>query len=125
MLQLEENIHLLAFSSSWVKPVDDWSFKFATAQFGTCNVGLAQKRGPSTRKNRKQSATSEIMADANWKTVHWWRGGKLSKLVFQTGILPRTMVKKAARQGKSVLIVFAWFLLVCSLNTFSFFLLKV
>lgn len=101
-LQLEENIHVLALSGSWAKPVDDFSFKIATAQFASGNVGSAQKRGPGTRRNQKQSAASQIMDDANWNIVNWWRGGKLSKLIFQTGVLPRTMVKKAARQGKSV-----------------------
>lgn len=99
LLELEENIHSLALSGGWFKPVDEWSVKLSTAQFGTCVVGSAQKRGPSTRRNRKQSATSEITAAADWKYVHWWRGGKLSKVVLQTGILPRSLVKKAARQG--------------------------
>ncbi|XP_058087295.1 DDT domain-containing protein PTM-like [Magnolia sinica] len=99
LLELEENMHILALSGGWVKPVDDWSVESSTTQATTCVVGPAKKRGP-VRKNRKQSATSEITPDASSRShINWWRGGKLSKLVFQKGILPHSIVKRAARQG--------------------------
>ncbi|KAL5981949.1 hypothetical protein ACLOJK_016016 [Asimina triloba] len=99
--KLEENIHALALSGGWLKPVDDWSVDSSTAPTSVCMIAPAKKRGPN-KKNRKQSATSEITADAPSKSpVNWWRGGKLSKMVFQKGILPRPVSKRAARQGGS------------------------
>ncbi|XP_077235886.1 DDT domain-containing protein PTM-like [Tasmannia lanceolata] len=106
LLELEENIRIIALSGAWVKPVDDWSVGFSTAQIGTHSVAPAQKRGPGTRRSKKQSSTPEITSNTSQITldqmkVRWWRGGKLSKLVYQKGILPRSVVKKAARQGGS------------------------
>ncbi|OVA17876.1 zinc finger protein [Macleaya cordata] len=103
LLELEENIRLVAFSKGWVKLVDDWLVESSGTQSGTCSVGPTPKR-PGGRRNKKQSATSEIKTepcDDDSKNFRWWRGGKLLKLVFQKGILPCPIVKKAARRGGS------------------------
>ncbi|KAF8397829.1 hypothetical protein HHK36_016754 [Tetracentron sinense] len=101
---LEENIRLIALSGAWVKLVDDWSDDSSMAQNSMCFVGPTQKRGAGSRRNRKQSATSEVTTDPshdNSSDFSWWRGGKLSSLIYQKGILPCSMVKRAARQGGS------------------------
>ncbi|XP_010278256.1 PREDICTED: DDT domain-containing protein PTM-like [Nelumbo nucifera] len=104
LLELEENIRPLAFTGGWVKLVDDWSVEFSVSQSASHHVGPTQKRGPGGRRSRKQSMTSEITSytcQDNLRDVNWWRGGKLSKFIFQKGILPCSVVKKAARQGGS------------------------
>ncbi|KAI3989813.1 hypothetical protein MKX01_040783 [Papaver californicum] len=102
LLELEENIRLVALSKVWVKLVDDWLVESSVTQNATGSVGPTPRRGG--RRNKKQLAISETATepgDDNPKEFTWWRGGKLSKLVFQKGILPCPVVKKAARRGGS------------------------
>ncbi|KAF8403202.1 hypothetical protein HHK36_011301 [Tetracentron sinense] len=98
-----ENIRLIALSGGWVKMVDEGSVESSFVQSATCSVGSTQKHGPGGRRNRKQSA-SQIATNpchGNLSYINWWRGRKVSKLVFQKRMLPCSMVKKAARQGGS------------------------
>lgn len=100
-LQLEENIRTIALSGEWIKLVDDVLVESSVIQGPTCTVGTSQRRGPYSRRGRKQSAIQEIIDDeCNDKSFVWWQGGKLSKIIFQRAILPCSLVKKAARQGK-------------------------
>uniref|UniRef100_A0A5B6ZD09 DDT domain-containing protein PTM n=1 Tax=Davidia involucrata TaxID=16924 RepID=A0A5B6ZD09_DAVIN len=104
LLEFEENIRIIALSGDWVRLVDDWSVESSVTQSATCAVGSTQKRGPSGRRGRKQSTMSEVITDDchdNLRDFMWWRGGMLSKLIFQKGLLPRSLVKKAACQGGS------------------------
>ncbi|KAF5931088.1 hypothetical protein HYC85_031961 [Camellia sinensis] len=102
LLELEEHIRTVALSVDWVKLVDNWSVESSVTQSTTCAAGSTQKRGPRGRRGRKPSAISEVTSDDsldNLSDFTWWRGGKLSKRIFQRGVLPRSLVKKAARQG--------------------------
>lgn len=99
-MQLEEHIRIIALSGDWVKLVDGMLDESLMIQSSTCTIGTTQKRGLSGRRNRKQSAVSEVTADGcRDQSFEWWRGGKLSKIIFQRAILPRSLVRKAARQG--------------------------
>ena len=102
-LQLEENIRAVAFSGDWVKLVDDWSVESSVTRNATFASGSSSthKRG---RRGRKQSAVPKVTANDsldNLSDVNWWRGGILSKLILQRGVLPCSMVKRAARQGNT------------------------
>ncbi|KAL7198312.1 hypothetical protein ACSBR2_020753 [Camellia fascicularis] len=102
LLELEENIRSVALSGDWVKLVDSWSVESFVTQSATFATGSTQKRGPGGRRGRKPSVISEVTSDDsidNLSDFNWWRGGILSKLILHTGVLPRSMVKKAARQG--------------------------
>ncbi|KAF5194958.1 Ddt domain-containing protein ptm [Thalictrum thalictroides] len=98
LLELEEHIRPVAFSGDWIKLVDDWMVESSAVQ--NASVGAPLKR-PGGRRSRKQAAIEVPIdpCDDDKRIVNWWRGGKLSKLVFQKGILPCSIVKKAARQG--------------------------
>ncbi|KAL3530436.1 hypothetical protein ACH5RR_009758 [Cinchona calisaya] len=103
LLELEENIRTIALSGDWVKLVDGWSAESSVTQSATSGSGSTQKRRPG-RRGRKMSTVTEVTADDGRDMLAdftWWRGGKLTKLLFQKGILPRTLVKKSARQGGS------------------------
>ncbi|KAK6926666.1 Zinc finger, PHD-finger [Dillenia turbinata] len=101
LLQLEENISLVAFSADWLKLVDDSSVGSSVAHNATNAVALTQKRGPG-RRSKKHFALSEVTSDdCPNKFYCWWRGGRLSKNIFQKGILPHKMIRKAARLGGS------------------------
>lgn len=100
MLELEENIRTIALSGDWVKLVDDCSTESSASQSAASATGSTQKRRPG-RRGRKPSVTAEVATDSQdlLSDFTWWRGGTLSKRIFQRGILPCSMVKKAARQG--------------------------
>ncbi|GMG98484.1 hypothetical protein Nepgr_000324 [Nepenthes gracilis] len=103
LLQLEENLRTIALSGDWVKLVDNLMNESSMTQI-TCPAGSTEKHGPNGRRNRKHLITSEVTADDTyeWRSDYsWWRGGKLSKLVVERGILPRAMLRKVARQGGS------------------------
>ncbi|KAL6195903.1 hypothetical protein ACLB2K_031520 [Fragaria x ananassa] len=101
LLKLEENIRTIALSGEWIKLVDDVLVESSVIQGPTCTVGTSQRRGPYSRRGRKQSAIQEVIDDEYDKSFVWWQGGKLSKIIFQRAILPCSLVKKAARQGGS------------------------
>lgn len=104
LLELEENIRMVAFCTDWVKLVDDIAVESSAVQSAASAVGSAQRRGPGGRRGRKLSSSSEVTDDDGQDTSKgfvWWRGGMLSKHLFQRGALPQSMVKKAACQGGS------------------------
>lgn len=99
-MQLEKNISLIVLSGEWVKPMDDRVGESSVIQSVASNVGTLQKRGLGGKRGRKLSTTSEVLADdESNQGFNWWRGGKITKFIFQKEILPRAMVRKAARQG--------------------------
>lgn len=107
LLQFEENIRPIALSGDWIKLVDGWSAESSVIQNSVAAVGSTQKRKPSKR-GRKLSITTEVNAFGGRDTsadFTWWRGSMLSKLLFKKGSLPRSMVKKAARQGIHIILV--------------------
>ena len=100
-MQLEENIRTIALSGDWVKLVDGWSAEYSVTPNAVNASGSTQKRRPG-RRGRKTSFMTEVTADDSQDILAdftWWRGGKLTKLLLQKGVLPRILVKKSARQG--------------------------
>lgn len=97
--QLEENIRSISFFGEWVKLMDDWLVEFSMVQSATSTLGTAQKRAPSGRRYKKRSATDEATTEGRPENFVWWRGGKFTKFIFQKAILPKSMVRKAAREG--------------------------
>lgn len=97
--QLEENIRTIVFCGDWVKLMDDWLVEFSMVQSATSTLGTAQKRAPSGRRYKKRLANDEATADGCPENFVWWRGGKFTKFIFQKAVLPKSMVRKAARQG--------------------------
>ncbi|KAL5056199.1 hypothetical protein RYX36_036881 [Vicia faba] len=100
LLKLEENIRIVAFCGDWVKLMDDWSVEFPIIQSATSTLGTIQKRAPSGKRCKKKSSIDEAIVNVS-KEGMWWRGGKVTKYIFQSAALPKSMVRKAARQGGS------------------------
>ncbi|KAK9168444.1 hypothetical protein Syun_000584 [Stephania yunnanensis] len=102
LLELEENVRVISLSGDWVKMVEDWLIESSALKSSTCSTGPTMKR--PGRRGRKSSAISDVAAAPSedvFNIINWWRGGKITKLVFQKAILPHSIVKKAARQGGS------------------------
>ncbi|KAJ8749984.1 hypothetical protein K2173_013899 [Erythroxylum novogranatense] len=101
LLELEQNMRSIAVSGDWVKAVDDWLVESSGTQAAGNIVATTQKRGPCGKRQKKEYVISDISHDNNEKCFVWWRGGKLSELVFHRAILPQSALKTAARQGGS------------------------
>lgn len=100
--QLEQNIRMLAFFEDWTKLTDDWLAESYMIQSAACSVGTTQKLAPSGRRYRKHSAFGELRAYGCHKNnFSWWQGGKHTKFIFLKAVLPKSMARKAARQGIS------------------------
>ncbi|XP_024982713.1 DDT domain-containing protein PTM-like isoform X2 [Cynara cardunculus var. scolymus] len=101
LLEFERNIRDIAFSADWIRLVDDMGFENQVAQNAKNAAASTQRRGPG-RRGRKPAIILEV-TDADGKDLStnfaWWRGGMLSKHIFQKGILPQRMIKNAARHG--------------------------
>ncbi|XP_020231011.1 DDT domain-containing protein PTM [Cajanus cajan] len=100
LLKLEENIRTIALCGEWVKLVDDWLAEFSTMQTTACTLGTTQKRATCGR-HKKQLSINKVTAVGCHENFTWWHGGKFTKSVFQKAVLPKSMVRKAARQGGS------------------------
>ncbi|XP_027340663.1 DDT domain-containing protein PTM-like isoform X2 [Abrus precatorius] len=98
LLKLEENIRTIAYCGDWVKLMDDWLVEFSTKQSTACTLGTSQKRATRGRC-KKQLSTDKVKADGCHENFAWWHGSKFTKSVFQKAVLPKSMVRKAARKG--------------------------
>ncbi|KAK4255189.1 hypothetical protein QN277_008216 [Acacia crassicarpa] len=102
LLELEENVRIISFTGEWVKLMDDWLVESFIIQGASSSVGTIQTRAPSGRRHKKQSAIDEVTADGSQeKNFDWWHGGKSMKILFLKAVLPKSAVRKAARQGGS------------------------
>lgn len=97
--QLEENIRIIAFSGDWVKLMDDWLVQSLTILSATSTLGTTQKRAPSGRSRKQLSI--KVTAKSCHENFAWWNGVKFTKSIFQKAVLPKSTVRKAARQGIS------------------------
>lgn len=55
---------------------------------------------------RKRSRYSDIESNSSNTSglgTYWWRGGRLSRHLFNWKVLPRSLVIKAARQGLKII----------------------
>ena len=101
-VQLESNIRGVAFSASWLKPIDDWPVESPGLSAGSSRPAPYHKRGAGGRRGRRRSLALESGAatatddDNSWT---WWTGGDISKRTLQRGALLCSTIRKAARQG--------------------------
>ncbi|XP_023738116.1 DDT domain-containing protein PTM [Lactuca sativa] len=103
LLEFEKNTRSIAFSADWIKLVDDMGLEKQVNTSVKNVVGSSQKR--PGRPGRKPAVIVPEVTDNDGKDASvdfsWWRGGMLSKHIFQKGILPQMMLKHAARLGGS------------------------
>ncbi|XVE59950.1 hypothetical protein DITRI_Ditri05aG0087600 [Diplodiscus trichospermus] len=105
LLKFEANLHHLALSSEWMKPVDSAvsmgsAFHIVTASSrGSAKHGIARKRGRCNDGECNPTSNPAV-----GPSICWWRGGRVSRQLFNWKVLPRTLVCKAARQagGKKI-----------------------
>nr|KJB09355.1 hypothetical protein B456_001G136300 [Gossypium raimondii] len=108
LLTLEANLHHLALSTDWMKHVDSAvimgsaSHVVIASSRGSAKHGIARKRG-SCNDNESNPTSNPAVGPS----ICWWRGGRVSRQLFNWKVLPCSLVSKAARQG----LHFSFFLL--------------
>lgn len=100
LLLLEANLHHLVLSPEWRKHMDSVTKMGSASHIVTSSSRLSSKHGIS----RKRSRFSDVEAKPSLKAVTglgllWWRGGRLSRELFNWKVLPRALTSKAARQA--------------------------
>jgi hypothetical protein len=102
-MQLESNLSDRALSADWLKHVD------SVVTMGSASHIVVSSSRASSRQGigRKRARQSDIESSSSSKTtgglaMYWWRGGRLSRKLFNCKVLPRSFVTKAARQGLQV-----------------------
>lgn len=100
LLTLESNIWLRALSDDWLKHVDS-----AVTVGSAAHIVTSKLRMPSRNvigKKRSKSSDPEPHSSKNASSglgLYWWRGGRLTRKLFNWKVLPRSLACKAARQG--------------------------
>lgn len=100
LLKLESNLSRLALSAAWMKHVDSAGTMGSGILFeinfirGSSRSGTSRKRArvPELETTITTKSTSELSS-------YWWRGGRLSRQLFNWRVLPRSLASRAARQA--------------------------
>ncbi|KAL0709420.1 hypothetical protein Bca4012_016398 [Brassica carinata] len=95
LVELEANLHHRVVSLQWLNHVD------SSVEMGSSRHIIISK----TAKRRGTLLESGVNPTAKKNgalAMSWWRGGRISRQLFNWKVLPRSLVSKAARQGGSV-----------------------
>ncbi|XP_020086891.1 DDT domain-containing protein PTM [Ananas comosus] len=100
LLTLESSLRRIALSAEWLKPVD-FSNTIGSASYSLTDSHESSNNGSSKKQGRKSNPTSDRnnISDDSTSHVNWWRGGKLSRQVYQWKRLPRSLASKSGRQA--------------------------
>ncbi|CAN7141246.1 unnamed protein product [Brassica rapa subsp. narinosa] len=104
LVEFEANLHHLVLSPQWLNHVDS-----AVEMGSSKHVIIASTRSSSKTTIGKRRGTS-LESGVNPTTAKnnggspmcWWRGGQLSRQLFNWKVLPSSLVSNAAKQGGSV-----------------------
>ncbi|KAI4306753.1 hypothetical protein L6164_030005 [Bauhinia variegata] len=100
LLMLEFNLQRRALSADWLKHVD------SVVTMGSASHIVVSSSRTSSRLGigRKRARYSDIESNSSSNTtsglgIYWWRGGRVSRHLFNWKVLPRPLAAKAARQA--------------------------
>lgn len=96
MTQLQSNLGHRAFSAEWEKHVD------SAVSLGSASHIITRSSKHVISRKRPRCSDTELGPTLNTSSglgIFWWRGGRLTRQVFNCKVLPRSLVSKAARQG--------------------------
>lgn len=115
--QLESNLHPLALSTEWSRHVDSVITVGSASHVVNSSSRASSKHGISRKRVRPSEPESNPSSNAaSGLSMFWWRGGRISRRVFNWKVLPCSLASKAARQGLHI--VFS-FLYVVGVEVFS------
>ncbi|KAH1158356.1 hypothetical protein AAZX31_11G094000 [Glycine max] len=100
LLLLESNLRLLALSADWLKHVDSVATMGSATHIVVSSSRTSSRHGIGRKRARNTDIeTSSSSNTASGLGMYWWRGGRLSRKLFNCKALPHSLVTKAARQG--------------------------
>ncbi|KAE9616405.1 putative transcription factor & chromatin remodeling DDT family [Lupinus albus] len=100
LLLLESNLRHFALSEDWFMHADSVTTMGSSTHIVVSSSRTSSKHGIA----RKRARYSDVESNSSSKTtsglgIYWWRGGRLSRQLFNWKSLPRSLVTKAARQA--------------------------
>lgn len=105
LLKLESNLHPQALSADWTKHVDSAATVGSSVHIVTSSARGSSRNGIGRKRARCPDPDSNTSASsASGLGLLWWRGGRLSRQIFNWKVLPHSLASKAARQagGKKI-----------------------
>ncbi|XP_078436506.1 PHD-finger and DNA binding domain-containing protein isoform X2 [Wolffia australiana] len=108
LLTLELHLRRVALSSDWTRPVES-SSKVGSGSYALPRpVYINPRQGVGKKKTRMNNVLSRngtvsglypLTCFGSTSDSHWWRGGRLSRHVFNWDVLPRLLASKGGRQA--------------------------
>ncbi|KAA0067226.1 DDT domain-containing protein PTM [Cucumis melo var. makuwa] len=99
LLMIESNLRHPAISAEWFKFVDSVNTLGSASLFVTSSL-RATRHGISRKRGRFSDIESNGSSNgSSGLSMFWWRGGQLSRRIFNWKVLPRSLISKAARQA--------------------------
>ncbi|XP_038878800.1 DDT domain-containing protein PTM isoform X4 [Benincasa hispida] len=99
LLMIESNLRHPAISAEWFKYVDSVNTLGSASLYITSSL-RGTKHGISRKRARFSDSESNASSNgSSGLSMFWWRGGQLSRRIFNWKVLPRSLVSKAARQA--------------------------
>ncbi|CAJ1933948.1 unnamed protein product [Sphenostylis stenocarpa] len=100
LLLLESNLRPFALSPDWLKHVDSVPTMGSAIHIVVNSSRSYSRHGIGKKRARySDTETSSSSNSASGLGMYWWRGGRLSRKLFNLKALPHSLVTKAARQG--------------------------
>ncbi|KAK3005003.1 hypothetical protein RJ639_016120, partial [Escallonia herrerae] len=100
LLKLASNMRPLAHSTDWVKYVDSFATVGSASLVVTSSLRVSSKHGIGRKRARCPDLEPKPSSNAaTGLGLLWWRGGRLSRQLFNWKALPHSLASKAARQG--------------------------
>ncbi|XP_042954331.1 DDT domain-containing protein PTM [Carya illinoinensis] len=100
LLALESNLHPLALSTEWSRHVDSVITVGSASHVVNSSLRASSKHGISRKRVRPSEPESNPSSNASsGLSTFWWRGGRISRRVFNWKVLPCSLASKAARQA--------------------------
>lgn len=101
LLSLESNLHRLAFQPDWLKHVDSVATMGSASHVMATPVQVPSSKLVGGKKRAKGTVTETNPASTSAAKLStlWWRGGRLTRQLFNYKILPHSLASKGARQA--------------------------
>lgn len=97
----------LALTPDWLKHVDSLAKMGSGHHIVTNSPRVSSKHGIGKKKARYLEPELNPSSNAgSGLGLFWWRGGRLSRRLFNWKVLPQSLACKAARQGLNICFVF-------------------
>ncbi|KAL0736035.1 hypothetical protein Bca4012_012245 [Brassica carinata] len=103
LVEFVANLHHLVLSPHWLNHVDNAVEMGSSRHVIFASTGFSLKTPIGKRRGTSLKSGFNPTAKKNSGLfMSWWRGGRLSRKLFNWKVLPRSLVSKAAKQGGSV-----------------------